>query len=261
MGYFPQLSSGALAQYPVSKRVIRRTIMNTLPDGSSIKLSDSGVTAIEWSLQFSGLSDQEAIALAELFADCEGELNSFGFLDPTGNLLAWSEKFDEDAWAKDPLLAIEGGRPDPLGGANAFLLSNAAAISRSIQQTVNAPAAYRYCFSAWVRSMEQAPFKLRIGVEMREFSAGPDWARTTITSAPAHGDSAVFGVEVQPGTSLEIFGMQAEAQPGASGYKRTGSNGGVYPSARFGEGHLRITSEAPNSHSCFVKVVSNANGL
>ena len=37
---YPQLTSGALTQYPMQKRRRPRTILNALADGSAIKLAD-----------------------------------------------------------------------------------------------------------------------------------------------------------------------------------------------------------------------------
>jgi hypothetical protein len=262
MTFFPQLSTGALAQFPMSKRVLRRTILNTLPDRSTVKLSDSGMAVVEWDLQYSGLSDEEASALEQLFVKSEGELRTFVFLDPTGNLLAWSESFGEDAWVKDPLLTMEDGRPDPTGGTNAFLLQNTTGAAQSMRQTVRAPARYQYCVSAWLRTTAQGQAVMRIASERRACWAGSEWARISMVGFPGGDEETVtFGLEVQPGQALEVFGFQAEAQPGASGYQRTGSSGGVYPLARFGGADLRITAEAPNAHACRVRVVSNANSL
>ena len=55
------------------------------------------------------LSDEEAAALRAFFDAAEGTLNGFTFLDPAGNLLAWSDQLDNAAWQTDPLLSLTGG--------------------------------------------------------------------------------------------------------------------------------------------------------
>src|SRR6185437_9663167 len=40
MVYYPQLNSGALAQYPIAKQISYRTVINTLPDGHTISMAD-----------------------------------------------------------------------------------------------------------------------------------------------------------------------------------------------------------------------------
>ena len=59
-----------------------------------------------------------------------------------------------------------------------------------------------------------------------------------------------FGIQAQPGRSADLFGIQVEAQAGASGYKMTTSNSGVYPTARFLDDALSITTDGPDQHSC-----------
>src|SRR2546426_2481782 len=44
---------------------------------------------------------------------------------------------------------------------------------------------------------------------------------------------SIFGIEIGAGHSVDLFGIQAEAQPGASGNKKTFSKCGVYAQARF----------------------------
>jgi len=113
---YPQLATGALSQFPVQKRRRLRTVVNTSLDGRAIKLTDPGAETTEWQLAYAGLTDDEVAALQEFFAATEGTLNSFTFLDPTGNLLAWSDKLDNAAWAKDPFFSIAGGIADPAAG-------------------------------------------------------------------------------------------------------------------------------------------------
>ena len=51
-----------------------------------------------------------------------------------------------------------------------------------------------------------------------------------------------FGIEIGAGHSVDLFGIQAEAQAGASGYKTTLSQGGLYASARFMDDDLAVTT-------------------
>jgi hypothetical protein len=69
-------------------------------------------------------------------------------------------------------------------------------------------------------------------------------------------DSISFGIALGPGTTVDVFGMQVEAQPGASLYKRTAEAGGVYPNARFRDDVMTITTIGPNRHSCEMDIVN-----
>ncbi len=92
---YPQLETGALSQFPVRKTRRTRTVTNRAADGSTIKLSDPAGVTTEWTLTYSDLSDQEAASLRAFFEAAEGSLNGFTFLDPSGNLLAWSDQLDQ----------------------------------------------------------------------------------------------------------------------------------------------------------------------
>src|ERR1035438_7018753 len=91
MAAYPQLGSGALSQFPVQKTRRARTVVNQASDGSTIKLADPAGAVTEWQLRYTDLSDAEAAALRAFFDSAEGTLNGFTFLDPAGNLLAWSD--------------------------------------------------------------------------------------------------------------------------------------------------------------------------
>ena len=77
---------------------------------------------------------------------------AFTFLDPTDNLLCWSEKLDESVWERNSLLTITAGIADPNGGTNATRVSNTGSGALSIQQTVNGPGWFQYAFGVQARS-------------------------------------------------------------------------------------------------------------
>jgi len=70
MQVFPQLLSGSLAQYPLRKRQLSRTVINQTRDGRTIKLDDPDAAGIEWRLSYQALSDAELDTLQEDYADC-----------------------------------------------------------------------------------------------------------------------------------------------------------------------------------------------
>jgi len=61
------------------------------------------------------------------------------------------------------------------------------------------------------------------------------------------------------GASIEIFGLQAEAQPGPSDYKATNNRGGVYAKARFATDELTVTSQSTDVHDSVIRIVSMEN--
>src|SRR4051812_13660011 len=92
-----------LIQFPVRKTKRPRTVVNRAADGSTVRLADPAAEVTEWRLDYVDLTDEEAGMLEQFFGAAEGSLNEFTFLDPTGNLLARSGKFDAEVWQKDPL--------------------------------------------------------------------------------------------------------------------------------------------------------------
>src|SRR4051794_18151439 len=105
---YPQLATGSLVQFPARKTYEYRSVVNRLPDGTSIRFSDSDASLCRWELRYSGLSDSERETLEKFFRDVEGRLTSFLFLDPFGNLLAHGDDLKNDVWVKGPLLRVEG---------------------------------------------------------------------------------------------------------------------------------------------------------
>jgi hypothetical protein len=263
MFYFPQLSTGSVAQYPIQKRRAMRTVVNEAADGSQYKLADATAPAVEWTLAFQTLTDGERDAMISLFGNVEGQLGSFTFLDPTDNLLVWSEDLTQTAWTHNSFLTVATGVADPNGGTTANRISNAGSGALSIEQTINGPGWFRYAFSMQARSDQIQQLTLvqstASGNQSQTFTIGPNWT-PLLLSAQLGGtdDSVTFGIQAQPGGSPDLYAIQVEAQAGASGYKMTTSSGGVYSQARFLSDELAITTDGPNQHSCQVGIHTQA---
>jgi hypothetical protein len=252
---YPQLTTGALCQYPAIKRRRARTVVNKAADGSRIAYADAAGETMEWQLAYIGLTDEEVAALQAFHAETEGSLNGFTFVDPTANLLAWSEELSNAAWAAGPLLTRSAGVANPLGGTAAWDIHNGGAGPQSLTQTLNAPAGYRYCFSVYVRSAESAAISLLVGANRVTQQAGPLWKRMALArSGDAAADSILFGIELPAGASVQVFGPQVEAQGSASKYQ-TSTTGGVFENARFRDDAFRFTTTGFNRHSAKVNIL------
>lgn len=257
---YPQLTSGALTQFPVQKRRRMRTVMNVLADRTTIKLADPQGEITEWQLEYTGLSDDEVTALQQYFVATEGRLNIFTFLDPTANLLAWSDQLDNAAWTKAPLLTITGGVADPVGGTSAWHLSNSGAGPQSISQTLQAPGGYMYCSSLYGRCPQATTVTLLRGTARGDRSLGAAWNRITFSGqGDGTAQSVEFGIELPAGGSMEIFGFQVEPQSSASVYKSS-TQGGVYQNAYFRDDVLSFTATDVNRHSATINI-THANRL
>ncbi|MDA1312497.1 MAG: hypothetical protein O2968_04090 [Acidobacteria bacterium] len=259
MSVFPQLSSGAIAQFPIQRGTEYRTIINESMDGSEIVVQDVDFEQRRWALQYDQLSDPEWQAIEDLFVEVNGRLGTFLFLEPGANLVSWSELLSEAVWLKDPGVSFLENQPDPLGGTLATRLTNSGA-TESFRQGLNIPASYRYAGSVWARTADS-------GVELRVDDDGPNAAKTVIDSSNAwkryearydHVSASAFTVlriEMPPGTQVEIFGPQLEAQPAASVYKPTGQQAGMYPAARFDQDALADRAEGVGLHSGVIRIL------
>jgi hypothetical protein len=258
---FPQLPSGAQAQYPIKKHCVQRTIVNTLTDGHTVKLADSGAALSQWQLTYQSLADAELATLQQFFATCEGRLSTFTFLDPLSNLLAWSEALDQAVWEASSLLQMTGSVSDPTGGTAATRITNPTATDLTLQQTVNAPAWFSYCLSVYVRSQSSADVSLFLQAAAASLSnpyaLQANWVRIQLSATlNTTAGSLTAGIIIPAGQSVEVFGFQLEPQPVPSSYKRSLSAGGVHAAAHFGGDAFAYTTSGPNNHSCNLTISS-----
>jgi len=252
--FFPQLLTGALAQYPVEKRISTRSIRNILPDGSLVLLPDPDAANIAWKLAFQDLNPQEVAALTGLFSACQGRFRAFTFIDPTDNMLEQSANLLTSPWTWSPGLNITANAPDPMGGAAAFLLTNNAQVDAQLAQALSVPASYQYCFSLYVASSQAAPVRLsRSGPVTQEaeiVATSGQWARVTSSGVLPDGDLGLtVALSIPPGGQVTIFGPQLEAQIVPSRYRPTLSQSAIYPNAHWAVDALPVVAEAPNLYS------------
>jgi hypothetical protein len=265
MDYFPQLSSGALGQYPITRRRIARTVVNECPDGTQIRLSDPQACLHQWELKLSSITTEEWQAIAALFTNTEGGLTEFVFLDPTDNLLRWSEDLTAGAWSKDAAVTLTATANDPLGTQCATRLANTGQASQRIQQLAAVPAQFQYCFSVYARNATTAEATLFQSAGANSirttFALGPQWGRLVLPCKQSSTEEAVsFGIQLDAGAEVDVFGFQVEAQPGASAYKKTTDQSGVYPNARFQDDWLYTTTTGVEQHACVLRIVTHVGG-
>jgi hypothetical protein len=183
---------------------------------------------------------------------------TFTFLDPVGNLLLQSENFSAGAWTVGALVQLTTGITDPFGTARASRLVNTSQASAGVTQVLNVPGNFQYCLSAWVRTTSGSTITLGLASSSKSFAAGTQWKRISFSLNPgqASATTVTFGAQLAAGGSVELFGMQAEAQVGPSDYKITGAAGGVYPKARFGSDQITVTAQGADVYDAVIQVVS-----
>lgn len=210
---YPQLPTGAAAQFPVQAHSQMRTLVNTAADGTVFKLADLGAAKVEWQLKYTALSDAELATFLQFFAAAEGTLNNFTFVDPTANLLAWSGDLSNAVWDAAPFLSSIAAIADPAGGNTAWQVTNSGTAVQDLTQTLTAPGGYLYCFSLYAKSANPATITLLLGSNRYNQNLNSNWQRFTCTgtSDPA-ASSVTFGVELGAGAVVAVYGLQVEPQ-------------------------------------------------
>jgi hypothetical protein len=262
---FPPLSTGASAQYPVKRARSERTIINITPDGRAITLPDYYGKQIRWSLRLDGLTDQEANNYLSFFELCEGPLQPFLFLDPTANLVLFSEDLTQSAWQINSLLTGTGGVGDPFGTTRASRLVNTSGASLSATQTIPIPGSAWAAFSVYLRASQGEGFQMTrtdgSSVSSLTPSVGGSWNRFTLSSvfASSVSTNCDFSLSVPAGATLDVFGFQVDAQPSAGIYVQNTGESGVYPNARFDLDQLTVTATGLGQSSMELSILSEAS--
>jgi hypothetical protein len=260
--FFPQLSSGAVAQYPIRKTRIARTVRNVLPDGTLVLFPDPNAAQIAWQLGYTGLCSDDLNTLTDHFSACEGRLHAFTFIDPTDNMLTSSATLAGPAWQVPSMVQITTGITDPRGGSTALCITNNGQVSQQISQTVTVPAAYQYCFSVYMQSAQPAAIILiRSGPASQQTTSiqvGAQWARAVSSGKLTDpGTALTVGVSLSPGQQIFLYGPQLEAQVVPSRYRPTLQTGGIYPNAHWGVDELPVSADAPNLFSTAFSIESS----
>lgn len=255
---FPQLTTGAAALYPLTKRRLRRTALNTVADGHAVVFGDPDAAIAAWELRAVGLMPADWNAIEDLFQQTSGMARTFTFLDPVGNLLLKSEDFNAGAWSRGALIQFTAGIADPLGTTRATGLLNTGQAAGGVAQTLDIPGDFQYCLSVWARSTSNSTVALSIANVTKTFVVGSQWRRVFASANPGQSSATTvtFTAQVDVGGSAELFGMQAEAQLGPSDYKVTGLRGGVYSKARFGSDQITVTAQSAEIYDAVISIVS-----
>lgn len=256
--YYPQLATGAIAQYPSRKMMQRRTIVNRSQGDRAVKMADPEGSGMRWELGYSGLTDAEIAGLEDLFKAAEGRLRSFVFLDPSGNLLRWTEDLSKSVWQGST--QVMGDIEDPEGGNAASRITNAAQAAQRLSQTIDAPGWYWYSFSLWVRSSSTNHVILGIETADGEIAVSrpvsPEWEAVHVSGAIAgEAETLRCFVELPAASALDVYGLQLDAQRDSSGYRKTTDTSGVYL-ARFDQDEFECVSYGPDNHSISLQIVT-----
>jgi hypothetical protein len=252
--YFPQLMSGAMAQYPITRTRVVRTVKNVMASGDLILYPDMDAGYIIWELEYTELSKVDLAALQAHLAVCAGPYRAFTFLDPTGNLLTWSSDLTQPVWGAPKSLAVAAGVADPEGGTAALSMLNKGQIAQGVAQTLAIPASYQYVFSIYLQSAAGASVTLsktgQSSAVSETIAVGANWQRVDISSTLRDtGNTLSIGLTLDPGQQVNVYAPQLEPQIAPSRARLTGPQGGVYANAHWGVNSLPVIALAPGLFS------------
>ena len=256
MNWFPQLDSGAVAQFPLNRKRQWRAITNMLESGELISLPDTAGGQIEWRLSYQELTDTEVANLTNLYAASAGAAVSFGFIDPFANLLGWSEDLSQPDWQRG-LLTTTGDFSDPVGTSRAWKLQNTNPGEQMLSQSLGIPGPYIVCFSAYVRSDSAGTIGILRDATRLNLPVGPQWKRILISGAgTGAATQSTFSLAIAAVSTVRVFGLQVEAQPWPSPYRPSGVASGILGDTRFSGEDLAVINTSPGLSNCQVNLVS-----
>jgi hypothetical protein len=232
--FFPQLSTGALVQYPVKRTKSVQTVSTQAEDGSVLTYFDPNGSVLSWQLEYSGITQAEVTQLQALFDACAGRFRAFTFIDPLANLLM-------ARWQTGPGVQ-----------ATANVYTNTGNVPTEVSQTLSIPANYTYCFSmAGNPNADQSAMVtlIRRGSATEQRTMLPLKSSLLISSGALSDTGRQFtvAVQLQPGQAIDLTDAQLEAQPAPSPFRA--ASGGVYSKANWAVDELLFTATGPDLFS------------
>jgi hypothetical protein len=100
MSSFPRLKTGALAQYPATRRRLHETEVHRFVDGAE-QAYRASAGRFEWVIRLDLLDETELAALQEFVVSMQGRFGSFSFEDP------WDETVHADCSLEQDELVID----------------------------------------------------------------------------------------------------------------------------------------------------------
>jgi hypothetical protein len=231
--FFPQLSSGALVQYPVKRTRNVHTPGTESEDGTRVMYFDPFSARLQWLLSYNALKESEMLQLQSLFDACRGRFRSFTFLDPIGNLLSGS-------WQHGPRIQRSG-----------WIYTNVGNTLEEVSQTLAIPTSYVYTFSLFSASSDaDSTVTLVRRGQTTEHANVLQIVEGRLVSSGALSEVATgftVAVQLNPGQSIDLVRAQLEPQPSPGDFRAP--TGGVYTNAHWAVDQLIFSAEAPDSFS------------
>ena len=101
MPTFPVLTTGAVTQYPSSRRTTYSTSVTRFVDGKEQRFRELQAPLRSWVVRLNQLSAQEIGELEIFFNDQQGQFGSFTFIDPWDETEYVNCSFEQNSFSMD----------------------------------------------------------------------------------------------------------------------------------------------------------------
>lgn len=253
---YPQLLSGATAQFPLQRTYSVSNVINKQEDGSCYRATSVDPPLLSWELRYKHLTDLEVDTLKDFFEAARGRSNTFTFLDPAGNLLAWSEDLSKAVWEKSPLLTVVALDTD---FPKVSSLTGRGAGAPRISQLLACPASALINFSLMARTDGSGALHVAVsdasGRAEKSFMLDRTWRRYSVShQGSGQSEGKTTELSFDEGMQIEVTQLCVSAQPGPGSYVKSSGLSGVRTSTRFDQDTFTVTAANQNDFSCVVKL-------
>jgi hypothetical protein len=97
MAVFPALKTGAVMQYPSSRRLEYSTRIVRFLNGEEQRYREQGAPGKKWVIRLELLDEQELASMGSFFLSMQGQAGSFEFTDPADDTVYPDCSFEEES--------------------------------------------------------------------------------------------------------------------------------------------------------------------
>jgi hypothetical protein len=261
MTFFPQIGEPfILTQSPYASQQSYQNLQTPVDTGMvwSFPLVAGGLTGYptsplsKFQIAFSSITDAEVNALYAFFTSMGGRLQAFSLLDPGGNLLQFSEAFNNAYWSKTS--SVTTGQGDPYGHPRACSLT-AGYIQAVVGPSAGGMSGFVMCASIYLNA-QGAGITAVIG--FKDATTGTlytstfalpagSWTRIYSNLQLPTGNQFLFTLTLS-GTCL-AFGAQVSPMKGEGAYQATPGQFGLHLNCRFDTDIFEVQAVQPGQNA------------
>lgn len=266
--YYPQINGNLIiTQLPYTSELAYSTVVQDLETGMRWTYPLRGVSLPgypnfplgRFTLNYPGITDAEAATLEAFFNSMRGKWLTFRFLDPSGNLLQFSEDFTKSYWSKTA--SHTAGQADPFNNTNATLLGSGN-VEGVVGPSDGGMQGIVMCASIWAKA-SAGGVSATIGFLDNSTSTfysntflvpTGNWLRVSKTLVLPTNNQFLFKLTISGG-SCTVFGAQVAPTKGESAYVRTPGNYGYHENVRFDTDYFDVNVSGPNQNAIVLPAV------